>query len=201
LFVLVVLRMSGLVAQVRDQATQLTALAHNDGLTGIPNRRAWDLELVRAMARARRDGHALNIGLLDLDYFKRYNDQHGHQAGDLQLKTAAAAWRARLREGDLLARYGGEEFAVLLPGLTLPEAATVLDRLRLATPSGQTVSIGLAQWDATETPESLFSRADAALYEAKRGGRNRVAADPPLSQPASPEPPARDPRRAVDTLG
>ena len=82
LFLPVVLRMAGLVAQVQDQATQLAALAHNDGLTGIPNRRAWELELPGEMARVRRYGGRLYVALLDLDHFKRYNDLHGHQGGD-----------------------------------------------------------------------------------------------------------------------
>jgi hypothetical protein len=107
LFLLVVARMSGLVAQVQDQAAQLAALAHNDALTGIPNRRAWDLDLVREMARARRTGTPLNVAILDVDHFKRFNDANGHQAGDLLLKAAAASWKSQLREGDMLARYGG----------------------------------------------------------------------------------------------
>jgi Diguanylate cyclase, GGDEF domain len=82
LFLLVVARMSELVAQVQDQAAQLAALAHNDALTGIPNRRAWDLDLVREMARARRSGAPLHLALLDIDHFKRFNDTNGHQAGD-----------------------------------------------------------------------------------------------------------------------
>jgi predicted signal transduction protein with EAL and GGDEF domain len=95
LFLLVVLRMAGLVAQVQDQAGQLAALAHNDALTGIPNRRAWELELPREMARVRRYGGRLYVALLDLDHFKRFNDQHGHQDGDRLLKEATAAWRSR----------------------------------------------------------------------------------------------------------
>jgi hypothetical protein len=134
LFLLVVLRMSGLVAQVQDQATQLAALAHNDMLIGIPNRRA----------RVRRHGGQLCVALLDLDHFKRFNDQHGHQGGDRLLKTATAAWRTRVRSTDLLARYGGEEFAVLLRDCAPSEAVEVLDELRAATPLGQTFGAGVA---------------------------------------------------------
>ena len=123
LFLLVVARMSELVAQVQDQAAQLDALAHNDALTGIPNRRSWDLDLVREMARARRGGTPLHLALLDVDHFKRFNDSHGHQAGDLLLKSAAASWKTQLRDGDMLARYGGEEFAALLVGCSQVEAA------------------------------------------------------------------------------
>jgi diguanylate cyclase (GGDEF)-like protein len=184
LFLLVVARMSELVAQVQDQAAQLAALANNDALTGIPNRRAWDLDLVREMARARRAGAPLHVALLDVDHFKRFNDTNGHQAGDLLLKSAAASWKAQLREGDMLARYGGEEFAALLSGCSQAEAVAILDRVRAATPLGETVSIGVAQWDGRLSPEQLIGVADGALYQAKHQGRNRVVAAPPAaSQP------------------
>jgi diguanylate cyclase (GGDEF)-like protein len=181
LFLLVVARMSELVAQVQDQAAQLAALAHNDALTGIPNRRAWDLDLVREMIRARRTGAPLHVALLDVDHFKRFNDTNGHQAGDLLLKSAAA-WKAQLREGDTLARYGGEEFATLLVGCSQAEAVAILDRMRVATPLGETVSIGVVQWDGEQTPEVLIGGADDALYRAKEQGRNRVVATPPRSR-------------------
>jgi GGDEF domain-containing protein len=90
LFLLVVLRMGGLVAEVHDQAAQLEALANNDGLTGIPNRRAWELELPRELARVRYGGR-LHVAVLDLHHFRRFNDQHGHQGGDRLLKEATAA--------------------------------------------------------------------------------------------------------------
>jgi diguanylate cyclase (GGDEF)-like protein len=187
LFLLVVLRMSGLVAQVQDQAAQLAALAHNDMLTGIPNRRAWELELPREMARVRRHGGRLCVALLDLDHFKRFNDQHGHQGGDRLLKEATAAWRTRIRSTDLLARYGGEEFAVLLRDCGPSEAVQVLDDLHSVTPLGQTFSAGVAQWDGQESPERLVGRADVGLYEAKRAGRDRVIVTP--SQPDASGPP------------
>jgi diguanylate cyclase (GGDEF)-like protein len=174
LFLLVLARMSGLLNQVQDQAQQLEALAHHDGLTRVPNRRAWDLELAQAMAGARRSGTTLAVALLDLDHFKSYNDTNGHQAGDALLTQAAAAWREELRAADLIARYGGEEFTVLIQGLSGPQAAAIVDRLRTRTPFGQTFSAGVAVWDGGETPQHLVGRADAALYEAKRAGRDRV---------------------------
>jgi diguanylate cyclase (GGDEF)-like protein len=177
LFLLVVARISDLVAQVQGQASQLAALAHNDGLTGVPNRRAWDLELPREMARGRRANVPVSIALLDVDHFKRYNDRFGHQAGDELLKESATAWTRELRQGDLLARYGGEEFGVVLPGLTVEQAVEVIDRLRRSTPLGQTVSAGVACWDGVESPERLVGRADTALYRAKHNGRNRVTPD------------------------
>ena len=113
--------------------------------------------------------------MLDLDRFKDYNDDHGHQAGDRLLKEAAGAWRAVLRETDLLARYGGEEFAVALPGLRRPTPpASLVERLRAVTPGGESCSAGLACWDGSETADDLLGRADAALYEAKQSGRDRT---------------------------
>jgi diguanylate cyclase (GGDEF)-like protein len=194
LFLLVVLRMSGLVAQVQDQAAQLAALAHNDALTGIPNRRAWELELPREMARVRRHGGRLHVALLDLDHFKRFNDQHGHQGGDRLLKEATAGWRTRMRRTDLLARYGGEEFVALLRDCSQAEAVVVLDELRAVMPGGQTFSAGIAEWDGQESPERLVGRADVGLYEAKRAGRDRVVMAP--SPPDDPQPPTADPTRA-----
>jgi diguanylate cyclase (GGDEF)-like protein len=174
LFLLVLARMSGLVSQVQDQATQLDALAHNDALTGVPNRRAWDLELARRMANARRSGEPVVVALLDLDKFKRFNDQYGHQAGDRLLKEATAAWRAQLRSDDLLARYGGEEFGVCITGMSAAAVAAMLDRVQAVTPLGQTFSGGVASWTGDEAPERLVARADEALYQAKHAGRNRV---------------------------
>jgi diguanylate cyclase (GGDEF)-like protein len=174
LFLLVVLRIVGLVRQVEDQAEQLAALARHDGLTGVPNRRTWDGELPVAMDRARRDGKPLTVALLDLDHFKRFNDEHGHQAGDRLLKDATAAWSGALRSTDLLCRYGGEEFGVLMPGATAEQAAEVLERLRAATPRSQTFSAGVACWDRREISDGLVARADRALYAAKAAGRDRV---------------------------
>ena len=182
LFLLVVLRIVGLVRQVEEQSEQLAALARHDGLTGIPNRRTWDSELPVAMDRARRDGVPLSVALLDLDHFKGFNDRYGHQAGDRLLKSATAAWSQLLRSTDLLCRYGGEEFSVLLPGATTEHAAEILERLGEVTPQGQTFSAGLTCWDGQEVSEELVARADRALYAAKAAGRDRVIVD---SHPAA----------------
>jgi diguanylate cyclase (GGDEF)-like protein len=179
LFLLVVLRIVGLVRQVEDQAEQLAALARDDGLTGIPNRRTWDGELPVAMDRARRDGAPLTVALIDLDHFKRFNDEHGHQAGDRMLKDATAAWSAALRSTDLLCRYGGEEFGVVMPGATAEQAAEVLERLRAVTPQAQPFSAGVACWDGQEISDELVARADRALYAAKAAGRDRVTVGAP----------------------
>jgi len=174
LFLLVVARMKLLLTHVHRQARQLDSLAHVDGLTGVPNRRSWDDALARELALARRSGDRVVAGLVDLDYFKRFNDTYGHQAGDLLLKEAAAAWRAQLRDPDVLARYGGEEFGVVIAGLAAPEALAIVSRLRPVTPRGQTFSAGLAEWDGHESASELVRRADEALYLAKDAGRDRV---------------------------
>jgi diguanylate cyclase (GGDEF)-like protein len=160
--------------RVQEQARMLSAMAHLDGLTGIANRRAWDTGIADAMRTSRRTAAPLSVALLDLDHFKRFNDEHGHPAGDRLLRAAAAVWQAHLRGGDLLARYGGEEFAALLPGAGLDEAAAVVDRMRSVTPDGQSFSAGVVRWDGAETVEELTARVDAALYAAKRAGRDRV---------------------------
>jgi diguanylate cyclase (GGDEF)-like protein/PAS domain S-box-containing protein len=162
------------------------ALAHTDDLTGLPNGRAWHDQLRRALARASRGGEPLSVAMLDLDGLKEINDEHGHRAGNDALKQAAAVWSAELREGDVLTRVGGDEFAAILPGSPLADAAEVAERLR-ATLSPQvvgTVSIGVAQWDGRESIDALAGRADDALYSAKRGGRDRVAASAPAAAPA-----------------
>jgi diguanylate cyclase (GGDEF)-like protein len=171
---------AGLVVQslIRERAELLATverLSRIDPLTGTLNRRAWDELVTDALRHAERSGEPLAAALLDLDHFKAFNDHHGHLAGDRLLKAAAAAWQAELRPGDLLARYGGEEFAVLLPGCDRDDAVEVLDRLRRAMPTGQTCSAGLALWNGEEVPNALLQRADQALYEAKRDGRDRIA--------------------------
>ena len=154
--------------------SQLAALARTDELTGLPNRRVWREELPREIARAEREGEPLCVAILDLDRFKQFNDTHGHQEGDTFLQEAATAWRRHLREVDLLARLGGEEFAVLLPHCSLEEAYGVLERVREATPRGESCSAGVALWDGRESAASLYGRADAALYAAKDAGRSRT---------------------------
>jgi diguanylate cyclase (GGDEF)-like protein/PAS domain S-box-containing protein len=153
---------------------RVEAMARTDQMTGLPNRRAWEDEVRQAIARAQRHGHSLALGLVDLDRFKVFNDGHGHPAGDALLAEAATSWRLTLRVTDFIARYGGEEFALLLPDCAPDETVRLLERLRAATPQGQTISVGIAHWDRSESPESLLARADAALYEAKEAGRDRV---------------------------
>ncbi len=172
-----------LLAQVGALYREVGRLARTDSLTGVANRRAWDEELPRELARSSRSRQPVCVALLDLDHFKAYNDEHGHQAGDRLLKAAAAAWEGRLRKTDLLARYGGEEFAVLLPDCALGDAMEIAERLRTAQPE-VTCSIGVADWDGREEIGRLVARADRALYAAKAGGRDRCVADPAPAEPA-----------------
>jgi diguanylate cyclase (GGDEF)-like protein len=163
---------------------QLAGLARTDELTGLPNRRAIHDDLAREMERAKRYGTALCVGLLDLDLFKRFNDTHGHPAGDALLVEAASAWREVLRAGsDSLGRYGGEEFLVVLPAPP-EEARATVERLRRLTPLQQTASAGIASWDGAESAQGLVARADVALYAAKARGRDRseMAAAPTTGQ-------------------
>ncbi len=157
---------------------EVEALARSDSLTGLPNRRALDEQLPREMARARRAGSDLCLAIIDLDHFKAYNDTHGHLAGDEMLRRCAIAWDSELRGEDTIVRFGGEEFLVVLPDTSTEQAAEIVERLRAATPAGQTCSAGLACWDYVELAEDLVGRADSALYRAKAAGRDRVVLSP-----------------------
>ncbi len=179
-------RLLGLLELLADEAAvaidraealeHMTGLARTDPLTEVSNRRAWQDELSRELARATRGRHRLSIGLLDLDDLKSFNDRWGHAAGDRLLHTAAVRWRRRLRVTDLLARIGGDEFAVTLPSCTLEEAVTLGNQLREALPDGLSCSVGVAEWVGGEPVESLLKRADEGLYAAKHGGRDRTVA-------------------------
>ena len=150
------------------------------------------------MDRARRAAAPLAVALLDLDHFKAFNDQYGHQAGDQLLKSATAAWQSLLRSSDLLARYGGEEFAVLLPGSTLGQGVEVITRLLAVTPLAQTFSAGVALWNGQETSDQVVARADQALYQAKQAGRNKVL---PAMAAAGPNRVQQDPARLARLAG
>ena len=163
-----------LVNEIRRQSDELERLASTDSLTGLPNRRVWEDALPRELARSVRSGAPVSIAILDLDRFKDYNDENGHQGGDLLLKEAAAMWPGELRDSDLMARFGGEEFALLLPDCGAADVHRVVEKVRRATPPGVTSSAGAAVWDGVEEAEDLIRRADEALYEAKRAGRDRT---------------------------
>jgi diguanylate cyclase (GGDEF)-like protein len=159
---------------------RLQDLADRDGLTGIANRRRFDGFLDQCLLRARERQQPLGLALVDVDHFKRYNDTHGHQAGDEILRQVAKRLTEGVRGDTLVARYGGEEFVLVAPGCELSVMRDLAERLRMqiaASLPGLTVSIGICAFDpaSTESAEALVARADAALYRAKDAGRNRVA--------------------------
>jgi diguanylate cyclase (GGDEF)-like protein/PAS domain S-box-containing protein len=164
-----------------DLLEQLAELSRTDELTGLPNRRAWEELLDREMRVARRTGLPLSVVMLDLDFFKAYNDQHGHQGGDRLLWLAGNLWRENLRDTDVLARWGGEEFGLLLSACDAESARQLLARLHELPLDGVTFSAGIAEWDGRSSSEELIGQADAALYAAKRAGRDRTVIAPMLS--------------------
>lgn len=163
-----------LAGEREELLAQVESAARHDALTGLPNRRLLDEQVPREMARARRGLRPLCLAILDLDHFKAYNDSHGHLEGDRLLRECAAAWDLELRGSDTMVRYGGEEFLVLLPDTEPHEGARIVERLRAATPAGQTCSAGVAVWDGIADLDGLIAAADAALYRAKGEGRDRL---------------------------
>ncbi|HMM33533.1 MAG TPA: diguanylate cyclase, partial [Thermoanaerobaculia bacterium] len=178
---------------LREANERLSELSFSDALTGIPNRRRLDEALDAEWKRAVRFGHPLSLVLADIDFFKRYNDALGHPAGDRCLVEVARVLQANARRaGDVAARFGGEEFALLLPATSGADAAAVAERTRAALealalphPEGAapvvTASFGVATFvpESDGDPERLLATADAALYRAKREGRNRVVSATP----------------------
>ncbi len=172
---------------LRDRVRQESQRALIDPLTGIPNRLAWNERVGQEAARFRRYGTPLSVLVWDIDRFKQINDTYGHLAGDNVLKIIARTFRELVRDTDFLARYGGEEFVILMPETDLAEARSAAEKLRAAVEACKfhykgkrvpiTASGGLASFTGEDTPESVFARADAALYRAKGGGRNRVEVD------------------------
>jgi diguanylate cyclase (GGDEF)-like protein len=174
---------------LREQAEALRGLAYIDGLTGIPNRRRLDEYLSDEFKRALRNRTSLSVIMLDIDYFKQYNDTYSHAGGDFCLQRIANAIKANLRRpADLVARYGGEEFSVILPDTPISAAVALAEDIRkhvesLSIPheasqvtTHVTISMGVAGAlpNADISASELLTQADAALYQAKKNGRNRV---------------------------
>lgn len=182
---------ASVTTQRANSYAQVLRYATIDALTGLNNRRQFEVRLKQETANARRNGKPLCCIMLDIDYFKHVNDTWGHSAGDCVLKNVAAIVAEELREYDIASRYGGEEFCILLPNTKIKEAAFVAQRLRLAVEKADinisddqvlgcdtlkvTISVGVSEFDENyDCIERLHQNADVALYEAKRRGRNRV---------------------------
>lgn len=155
---------------------QTRLLALQDSLTGLANRRLMDIVLERSFAEAKRYGSPISAIMLDIDHFKKYNDAHGHMAGDRLLIDIAKLLLHEARDADLVVRYGGEEFLILLPETELTNANEVAERVRktVKKEKGVTVSLGVSMYRQGMKKEDLISKVDEALYRAKKEGRNRV---------------------------
>ena len=168
-------------AQLEQQNAELSEQTRTDPLTGLPNRRAFAAALAGAITRTSGTGDPLAVAVVDVDHFKTINDLHGHDEGDRVLVALADMLKSQAAGRGMAARHGGEEFVVLLPGATLEEARLQCEFMRQSVgllPIGLpvSVSIGVATHRRGDAAEDLFRRADQALYEAKRGGRDRVIA-------------------------
>ncbi|MDP4023287.1 diguanylate cyclase [Methylobacterium sp. NEAU 140] len=171
-----------LQARVEERTRDLARLARTDQLTGLDNRRALDERLAQAAPRA-AGGPAFSLVLCDIDHFKGINDRYGHAVGDAVLVAFAGTLRGGIRPGDALGRWGGEEFMILCPGAGLDAARAFAEGMRRRVEAAEmpgigvrTCSFGVAELHAGESVDGVLARADAALYAAKRNGRNRVEA-------------------------
>jgi diguanylate cyclase len=180
-------RISELDQQVRDAEARLAEQRHlalTDALTQLPNREAYSRKLHEEVARWNRYGHPLSLVLCDVDHFKKVNDNFGHASGDEVLRLVARLLREGLRETDFVARYGGEEFVILLPETATRQAREVMNQVRESIAAASlstgeqrirvTASFGIAGFNEGDASDRVFRRADAALYQAKNDGRNRV---------------------------
>jgi diguanylate cyclase (GGDEF)-like protein len=187
-------RLAAMNSVLRRDSQNSFSLARVDALTGVANRLRLNEDLEALWARARRYGHRYSVVLCDIDWFKTYNDQFGHVAGDAALRSVAETISDNLRQGDKVYRYGGEEFLVVLPEQSLADAGRAAERLRravehrrLPTIAGTgvvTISSGVAEFSrlVDDSVTDWLERADAALYRAKANGRNRVEAAHLLSE-------------------
>src|SRR5271169_4198986 len=171
--------------QIRDSLKLAEQHSNTDALTGLANRRSLEAFLRSAQITAMETGEPLSVLMIDIDYFKNFNDSFGHQVGDQVLRLVGRVLQEGVRQGDLVARYGGEELMAVLPGASLEICAEVAERIRSRISdarltrratgeeiSSVTVSIGVAQFRLAESAEALIERCDRALYQAKRSGRN-----------------------------
>jgi diguanylate cyclase len=186
------------VTELANYEQKLMELNIRDGLTGIYNRRYFDSQLSAECERHRRYGRELSLIIMDIDFFKSINDTHGHQCGDQVLKTVAGGIASSIRKSDCMARYGGEEFACLLPETGLKNALLVAENFRKHVEETAiihqgadirvTVSLGVSGYAPGDSSETLLERADRALYQAKRTGRNKVVGQEELPERSRPLP-------------
>jgi len=181
------------IVSLRENLAEVQREALTDGLTGIANRKMFDMTMDRAIEAAARTGEPFCLAMTDIDFFKKFNDNYGHQTGDQVLKLVAKILEGSVREGETAARYGGEEFALILPGSELDEARVVCERVRELVSSKQirnrstgesmgniTLSLGIALFKPGDSTTDLVQRADAGLYFAKQHGRNQTVVETQL---------------------
>ncbi len=184
-------RSSLIIHELQRDLESVRREAMTDGLTGLANRKSFDDEIVTLREEAEEEGYRLTLLMLDIDHFKSFNDNFGHQVGDQVLRLVARTLTDGVKGRDVAARYGGEEFAIILPNTNLVAGISVGNSLRKAVATKDiinrstgnkmgriTMSVGVAEYQSGESIEDLISRADAALYTAKHNGRNQVAAAP-----------------------
>jgi diguanylate cyclase len=180
---------ASVMQQLREEMESVRKEAMTDALTGISNRKLFDIEFYRMVNEAHAEKKPMSLLMVDIDYFKSFNDNYGHQVGDQVLKLVARTLKDGVKGRDLPARYGGEEFAVVLPETPLDGAVKLANALREAVAAKEimnratgtklgriTMSVGAAQLGPNEKTAELIERADAALYKSKQDGRNRVTA-------------------------
>ena len=180
------------ISDLRNHLQDVRKQGLTDGLTQVANRRAFDIRLGEAIQEAKALQNTFTLIMADVDHFKKFNDTYGHQMGDEVLKIVGKIMTHRLKEDDFVARYGGEEFSVILPDTKLIDGQAVAERLRSALAGKRlrnrrtgddfgrvTLSLGVTHYVPGDTPQTVIERADKALYQAKREGRNRVSCQQP----------------------
>lgn len=192
------LQSNAAMEELRRDLEHVRREAMTDGLTGLANRKSFDSEFDRIFQDAEKNKQGFTLLMLDIDHFKSFNDNFGHQVGDQVLRLVARTLKDSIKGKDFAARYGGEEFAIILPDTDLAGAVIVGNALRKAVASKDvinrstgkvlgriTMSVGVAEYVTDKTAEDLIERADSALYSAKHNGRNQVAAAPSNPKEAS----------------